>query len=265
MHTISKLVIALTEPIGVIYVIVLLILLAAALRWWRAVRALGALLVVVMIVVGLTPAPEWALRSLEDRIPAEPVPWDKLSGVVVLGGAVRSGELGAERGTYILNDAAERLTTAVAIARRHPELPVVLSGHSGHVWHAGLSEGDVARLLFGDLGVAPERFLFEEMSRNTYENAVETRRLLVDVDGSWLLVTSAFHMPRSVAVFRAQGFDVIPYPVDFRAPNPATSWLPASIGERFAFAATASKEWLGLLAYRLFGRTDALLPAADPA
>jgi uncharacterized SAM-binding protein YcdF (DUF218 family) len=99
-------------------------------------------------------------------------------------------------------------------------------------------------------------------ARNTYENAVFSKKLAAPKPGErWLLVTSAFHMPRAIGLFRKVGFTVEPYPVDWRVGRPA---------DVFAFTQFATdgllrtdvgvREWLGLVAYRLAGRTDALFP-----
>ncbi len=261
MHALAKAVGILTDPQAV-----LLLLLAAAgiamllgADLWLRGFTLAAL--VFACTIGLTPLPEWALRNLEERVPPTPIDWNAVDGIVVLGGGTDDSSLAEERQTYLLSGAAERLTAAVGLSRRHPDVPIVISGFSHLVDHVGWSEGEITRRLLADLGVPAERFLFEERSRNTFENAVETHALTGDTGGRHVLVTSAFHMPRAVATFRAQGFDVLAYPVDYRAPDPRRSWWPFDIGARFAWAEVALKEWLGLIAYRALGRTDTLLPS----
>jgi uncharacterized SAM-binding protein YcdF (DUF218 family) len=78
----------------------------------------------------------------------------------------------------------------------------------------------------------------------------------------WLLLTSAFHMPRAVAVFRAVGFPVEPYPVDWRTTGPADLFRPyPSVSEGLRRTDVAVREWVGLLLYRLTGKTAELFPA----
>jgi len=78
----------------------------------------------------------------------------------------------------------------------------------------------------------------------------------------WLLVTSAFHMPRAIGCFRAVGFDVIPWPVDYRTSGPGDAWrLFPRASEGLRRVDLAAKEWAGLLAYYVTGRSTALLPA----
>lgn len=269
MHVLAKLVGFLIEPINAITVLVLAGLVLVALRLRRAaVAAFGAALA-LLLVPTLTPLPEWMLRTLEERFPPVPFEAADLAGVVVLGGATGDAELAAARDTYLLGEAAERLTAAAGLRRRHPELTIVVSGFSAAVRHRGLSEGEITRRLMTDLGFPPDAFVYEERSRTTFENARYTAEAFGG-DGPWLLVTSAFHMPRAVAVFRAQGVEVLPYPVDWRAPKVDATRLVRSGAERLGWARLAIKEWVGLAAYRFLGRTDTLFPvptggAADDA
>jgi uncharacterized SAM-binding protein YcdF (DUF218 family) len=102
-----------------------------------------------------------------------------------------------------------------------------------------------------DLGGDPGRLLIENESRNTSENAINAAAMIhPNPDQSWILITSARHMPRAVGCFRASGFKVIPYSVDFVSKNGA----PAT------YMNLATKEWLGLIAYRLAGKTDEFWP-----
>lgn len=261
MFAVAKIVRFLSEPLS----LVLTLLVFGSLFWllrlrWPTRLTLGCG-VALFLVIALTPVAEWGAWRLENRFPRTDVDLSSLDGAIVLGGATDSGVLAETRGTYVINDAAERLTTAVALRRRAPDLPIVISGFSGALRHEGLSEGEITRLLLADLGVPAEAFLFEEESRNTHENAVRTRALLGDIDGRWLLVTSATHMPRSVGVFRQAGYDVVPHTVDFRVTAPWLPWSTDIVPYRFALARLAAREYVGLVSYRLLGRTNALFPA----
>lgn len=262
MHLLAKLTIALIEPIAIMG---LLLGLGTLLLWWgrvRAARALLSLAFAFFVLVGLTPLPDVMMRSLEDRFPRPAVDLGEVAGAIVLGGGTGSARVAEERDTYLLSESAERLTAALGLRAQAPDLTIVFAGYHGTVHARGLSEGDITRRLILDLGLDPARFLFEERSRNTFENAALTYELVHPKDARpWLLVTSAFHMPRSVAVFRAVGFEVVPYPVDFRALPPAETWADPNITGRFEYFRVASRELIGLVAYRLLGRTDTLWPA----
>jgi len=98
---------------------------------------------------------------------------------------------------------------------------------------------------------------FEAKSRNTWENGLFTRDLVKPKPGeTWL------HMPRSVGIFRHLGFDVIPYPVAYRTFGDERDFLlPTSMIDKVIMLDYSVREWIGLLAYRLAGKTDTLFPA----
>ena len=102
----------------------------------------------------------------------------------------------------------------------------------------------------------------ERNSRNTHEHAAAMAKMLPDKKGQWALITSAFHMPRSLGCFKREGINVIPYPVDYKTkPDNAlslTSFLP-TLGNIGSFN-VAFHEWTGLIAYRLAGYTDSVFP-----
>jgi len=243
--------------------LLLLLLLAGLFRLVQSRRRRGHVLATVaallLLTVAVLPVGQWAVAPLEARFPVPAVP-ARVDGIVVLGGAVQLA-ISRAHGEIALDDAAERITASVALARRHPEAKVLLSGGDASVLpRPGEHEAAETRRLFIDLGIDPDRLLVEDRSRNTFENAELSRALAQPKPGeTWLLVTTAAHMPRAVGCFRRVGWDVLPYPVDFRteeSPRPEFS-LSGHLG----LLDFAAKEWLGLLAYRLLGRTDALFPA----
>ena len=255
----SKLLWAITAPDALL----LLLLLAGLFRLARSRRQRGfpltMLAALLLLTVAVLPVGQWAVAPLSDRFPIPVVP-AHLDGIIVLGGAVEPA-LSRAHGQIAFNDAAERITVALALARRHPEAKLLVSGGDASVLpRAGGDEAGLMRALFVELGVAPERLLVEDRSRNTFENAVLSRALAQPKpDEVWLLVTSAWHMPRAVGCFRHVGWEVLPYPVDFRTetvPRPGFA-----LAGHFGLLDQAVKEWLGLLAYRLLGRIDTLFPA----
>ena len=179
---------------------------------WRL--AIGSL--VLLAVIGLSPVGNALIVPLEQRFP----PWDHgrgaPHGIVVLGGAL-SPDVSHARNTVALNEAAERLTVVAELARRYPDARIIFSGGSGAVIFDERPEAEFALRLLESLGVAPGRVVAEDKSRNTVENARFSRELAQPKPGErWLLVTSAYHMPRAVGIFRKAGFPVEAYPVDWR-------------------------------------------------
>lgn len=240
----------------------LLAVLGALLLWrgrrfgrWPALLGLGW-----FVAVFALPVAALLTLPLEERFP-RPAPPAQVTGIIVLGGAVEQ-QLTEAHGIPALNGAAERMTEAVALARRHPEARLVFTGGSSAVIAGGPSEADTARILFADLGLPPERLTFESESRNTWENATLTHRLVQPKPGeTWLLVTSASHMPRAMGCFRAAGWSVTPWPVNYTTGRDPALWWNWPFPTRLNQAEWALREWVGLVAYRLMGRTDALFPA----
>jgi uncharacterized SAM-binding protein YcdF (DUF218 family) len=232
-------------------------LLIAHRRWgrWPLLLGLGW-----FVAVLLTPVAAWVSLPLEDRFPRAPAP-ARVDGVIILGGAVEQ-LLTESRGIPSLNGAAERMTEAVALSRRFPQARILFTGGSGNPLPGQLSEADVARQLFASLGLEGERVLFEAQSRNTWENATMTRAMIPPRPGErWLLVTSASHMPRSMGCFRQAGWDVTAWPVNYSTLRGGAGWFDPPWSFRLGQAEWAIREYVGLIAYRLLGRTNALFPA----
>jgi len=224
--------------------------------------AVGSLL--FLAAFGFTPLGNVLMLSLEDRFPQ----WDGArggpDGVVVLGGAI-SPFVSAKRGVVALNESAERMTAVVALARRYPAARIVFSGGDPGLIVADGVEADFAIQLFEDLGLTRERITLERNSRNTVENANFTRDLVAPKPGErWLLVTSAYHMPRAIGVFRRAGFAVEPYPVDWRTAGGMDAMRPfAQFGGGISRTDMAMREWIGLMVYWLTGKTSELFPGPD--
>lgn len=243
----------------------LLILLLAGLILsprWRHGRALALASAIALALIVFSPVSALLIRPLENRFPEKSKIMPPPRGIIVLGGAVDEG-LTRARDQVALNEAAERMTEGVALARFYPQALLVFSGGSSALIDDTAREADVARRLWRELGVTENRMLFEDRSRNTYENAAFTKKLIDPKKGErWLLVTSAFHMPRAMGIFRALGMEVEAFPVDYRTFGDARDFLPPGDGARAILNfETAAREWTGLLAYRLTGKTGALFPA----
>lgn len=241
----------------------LLALVGLALMWRgrRAGRWLLLLGLGFFVLMLATPIAPLVVMPLEDRFARPTAMPAHVDGIIVLGGAVDQNITEA-RGIPSLNGAAERMTELVALARRYPDARLVFTGGQGSLVHGSLTEADVARALWTALGVDPARVVYEDQARNTFENAVLTKALVQPRPGeTWLLVTSASHMPRSVGVFRRAGWNVVPWPVNYRTGHGFAALYDAPFVERIGQFEVGLREWIGLAAYRLMGRTDALFPA----
>jgi uncharacterized SAM-binding protein YcdF (DUF218 family) len=250
------------EPVSLAIIVGVLGILLGFTRFARAGRALMAGAIIALAAGLLTPLGALLLWPLEERFPRPPADIPAPVGIIVLGGALDAEKSDARGQVYFSPDAA-RMMAGIELAQRYPSARLVFTGGSGGLLGEEPPEAIGARKLWLSLGVPEERMTFENKSRNTWENALFTRDLVKPNPGeTWLLVTSAWHMPRSVGVFRRLGFDVIPYPVSYRTFGDARDLLPSSsMIDRVYMLDHSVREWVGLLAYRLAGKTDALFPA----
>jgi uncharacterized SAM-binding protein YcdF (DUF218 family) len=224
---------------------------------------LGGLGCALLIVIGLGPIGDWAIMPLEERFPTYVEGAGRVDGIVVLGGAVYT-DVSAARDQLSTGQAGERLLALADLARRYPSARLVYSGGSGNLLVPDARvEAELVAAAAETLGIASGRVMVEGTSRDTWENAVNTRALVTPAPGErWLLVTSAWHMPRAIGCFRQVGFPVTAYPVDFRTRGPADLLrLHGTLVGGFEQFELAIKEWVGLVAYRLSGRIDAMLPS----
>ncbi len=252
-------------PSNVLIGLVLIGALLICTRFARAGRRLVFMSVAAIVICGALPAGTLLILPLEDRFP----PWDAThgapDGIIMLGGGL-DPDVSSARGQPALGDAAERITVIPDLARRYPQARIVLSGGNASVLGSNLSEARFTVPLLESLGVSPERVLVEDRSRNTAENAEFSKAVAKPKPGErWLLVTSAFHMPRAIGCFRKAGFPVEAYPVDWhtRGRGDLVSGIN-NIGGGLYSTDFATHEWVGLVAYWLTGRTSALFPGPEP-
>ncbi len=242
----------------------ILFVAAVALMWtpWRRTgRRVLTVLAAVAVILAVLPIGAWMINPLENRFPQIREIPASVVGVITLGGAVNQF-MTVARDQTALSSGVERLTKFVAIARRRPGLRLVYTGGSGSLSRQDLKETLVARRFFSEIGLDPALVVYEDQSRNTHENAVMTHALIrPKPDDTWVLITSAMHMPRSVGVFRKAGWTVLPYPVDYHTDGTGEFRYFSGFGAGLGGLSTAIKEWLGLFAYYALGRTDSLFPA----
>lgn len=242
---------------------------AGAVLWLLKWRRAGARLMMVgtalLLLFGFSPLGHILLLSLSERFP----PWHfdgrDPDGIIVLGGGIKS-EVSAARDSIEMGAAGDRILAMLQLARRFPKARIVFSGGSPKLIETPVPEAPIAGRLLQQFDLDNGRVVLDPDSRTTAENA-EFVRKLVDPKSArhWLLVTSAFHMPRSIGTFRAAGFDVEAYPVDWRT----RGWVDAvnpfdKLSAGLSQSDLAVKEWVGLLGYWLSGRSNALFPAPRP-
>lgn len=261
----SKIVWFFLQPLN-LSIFLLLAGLVAGRCGWRRLRGIGAgLAFVILALSAWTSFGAILLNPLEDRFQRPAPPPQNVAGIVVLGGGLE-GAVNLARGGYELNSGGDRFVETAILARRYPEAKVVVSGGVGSLILEGEGDAVSAPRLLTALGVAPERLILEDKSRNTYENALFTKALVTPKPGeTWLLVTSAFHMPRAKALFDKVGFAIVPWPADYRTSGrEGVSFFADNTADALANTTTAMREWIGLVTYWLTGRIDSPFPSPAP-
>lgn len=222
-------------------------LVLSLLLWWRSRHRAAALWLVLAALgwtalVGWLPLPEALLRGLESRHPAP--------------AAVAAGQLQAYTGVVVLGGSQERLSASVALMRQHPPLRLLFTGGDGKWWASGPTEADQAEAFFKRMGVSAGRLAYERASRTTNENAVLGAAVPgIDITQPWLLLTSARHMPRAMAIFQAAGWRVAPCPVDYRGVEHA-SWVDYSLARGAMRWELVLHEAMGLAAFTAVGMVN---------
>jgi len=259
---ISKLVWLLVQPSMLLIVLLIGGVLLLATRWQRAARWALAGAAVIVVAGGILPLSTWLMLPLEERFPRADLSGPPIDGIIILGGA-EEARVGNVRNVHALNMAAERVTEGVALARRFPQARVIYTGGSTNVVLGPSIGADAAGKVMHDLGLDSQRLTLEREARNTLENARYTKSLASPKPGErWLLVTSAWHMPRSIGLFRKAGFAVEAWPVDYRTVGPEDAYVPFfSPSEGLRRLDMAVREWVGLAVNWVTGKSAQLLPA----
>jgi uncharacterized SAM-binding protein YcdF (DUF218 family) len=258
--TLSKTLVFLTAPSNLL---ITLAIAGTVLLFTRFVR-LGRCLLVVgilgIVIFGLSPLGKMLLSVLENRFPAWSATNGAPTGFIILGGSIDPGT-SAAHSEVALTDSAERLAVVPDLARRYPGSRIIFTGGNGSLF-GGASEAEYAAKLLERFGVAPGRVEIEDQSRNTLENAQFSKVIAAPKPGDrWVLVTSAYHMPRAMAAFRSANFEVEAFPVDWQLTDRGEFlWPMRSFVSGLAFTDWAAREFIGLAVYRLTGNSRELFP-----
>jgi uncharacterized SAM-binding protein YcdF (DUF218 family) len=229
-------------------------------RWRRLGRTVVTLGALMLFAVATLPLARWIAAPLEHRYaPFDPASFASVDGIIVLGaGAAVTSKLTA---LPVVEASGERLLKLMELGERYPRAVLVFTGGGTPRPNDARTEAEIARDDLAALHFDVSRLVLEDQSLNTYENAVFTKRLVKPQPGeTWLLITSGIHMPRSIGAFEGEGWDVIPVPVEYLYPRGAEFELTFDPVRRFIALSRIVHEWIGLVAYRVLGRSKDLFP-----
>ena len=255
------------EPLNWVIVFVVLSLLFLGLRKPHLCKRFLLLALADLLLLGWLPSSEVFLRALENAAPKanlSQVSKDGVSGIIILGGAIEGGEIAMDRGEISIYSSAERVTKAFELIRQYPELPFIFSGFSGRLSPQGMSEADAFKQLIAEQGLSSQNAHYENQSRNTYENILYMKPMILELERSevsgpdaspkpWLLITSVSHMYRSLKIFQKQGIHVIPVPVDYQTAH-QLRWSRFDLEDGTQNWNRLMHEVVGLLAYWITGK-----------
>ena len=256
----SKLVWPLVQPDALLlYVLFAILILLLRGRHKTATRLL-AITGVLLLLIATLPIGEWMLYKLESRFEPNPQLPRQIDGIIVLGGTI-DALASVEWEQIELSSSVDRLVTFAELSRRFPQAQLVMSGGSGDILSPDYREADIAARFFTTIGLDTDRVLLERESRNTWENVVFSQLQAQPApDENWIVVTSAFHMPRTAGIFCKRQWQIIPWPVDHYTSAGRLKRLRFSLMNNLLVLRDATHEWAGLLAYRLAGKSSALFP-----
>lgn len=200
------------------------------------------------LLFAIIPIGLWTFENLENRFPKMTSIPPTAKGMILLGGSFDQMTTIA-RGETAYNLAAGNFIRFIEIAKENPHLQLVYTGNA--------FETETAKKEFKALGIGPSTVQFAEKAKDTKENAMRTKELLnPSPQDQWILVASAYHIPRAIGLFRKAGFNVIPYPVDYHTPGKYEMWFFMGLKLNLDAWQVSSREWLGMLINYLMGRSD---------
>jgi len=264
MFALSKIFWIVINPVNIFVFFLLLGTFLLFTRYQRSGRRMLAGTVSVFVVLGFVPLGFWLTANLEDRFPVNPPIPEDIAGIVTLGGTINQ-YITVARGQPALTQGGERLTEFVHLARRFPNARLVFTGGSSALIDTTVKEADAARVFFDQMGLADREIIYENRARNTYENALFAKELVGDDARArrWVLITSAAHMPRSMGSFKQAGWNIMAYPVDYVTDGRGGFELQFRPIRGLASLNTSMREWIGLIVYRILGRTPVIVPSPE--
>jgi uncharacterized SAM-binding protein YcdF (DUF218 family) len=240
------------NPLYILFIIIIIqLFIIFFIESKKLVIFFSKLFLILFLFFGYIPLSNFLLSKIEDYIQPSKYPIQQLTGVVVLGGSFETGLESKERNQVFLNSSAERLTKTLEIYKKNPRILILFSGFSNEFKHQGWSESDMAKKFFIDQGVRIDNLIFENQSRNTFENIKYSKDIINNYKGTWGLITSANHMPRSFFTFKKQGLILEPISVDYKTGINRMFWINFDISSGLINWNIIFHELIGIAYYKV--------------
>lgn len=256
----SKIIWLFISPDSLLFILILITLFFLLIKKYQTATKLLTVVSIMLVLIAFLPIGKWMLYPLETRFQTNPTLPEKIDGIIVLSGA-EAAKLSSVWNQIELGGAVERSLYFLSLAKQYPKAKLIFIGGSGSISQQNFKEADVAKKLYKQQGFDTNRIVFERKSRNTFESAINGTKLIKPMENEkWVLITTAWHMPRSVSVFCKAGWPVIPFPVDHRVDKDNIFTIGFNFLGNLGTLKTAIKEWIGLFAYYVTGKTTSIYP-----
>ena len=258
----SKIVGFLINVYNLVFICILIFFLfnKSKFKFFRVVaRSAGIITILIILVGGFSAVPNYLIWKLENTIKSQTIKHP--DGIILLGGSFSGSQRAYKENQVGLNGRAERVVEALRLLNKHPNSELLFVSDASVLTSAGISEADQAMEFFTTFKINPNRLIIKTISNNTYQESVAIAKHLKVNEGNWIIVTSAAHMPRTVALMQSRDIGrakIYPYLTDF------TGNLP-NFNLKFSFSNIGTlnnlvHEVLGLIAYRVTGRSSYIWP-----
>ena len=252
----SKILWLLINPFNILIFLFLIIILFFYLKKNKFAYFLFIIFLAYLISFGILPTGKLLLHSLEKNYHTNFLFPEKVDGILILSGSTNPF-LTNQFNQISLNGSAERLTESIKLIKKYSNAKIIFSGGSGSIKYPELKHAKVANDFFIQMGLSTNNIIFEDRSRNTHENIIFSRKIVnPKINEKWIIVTSAFHMNRSIFIGEKNNWKFIPYAVDFKTMKKFRFVPNLYLLSNINSFQQGSHEWLGLISYYLMNRTD---------
>ena len=251
----SKILWLILNPFNIFIFITLLSIFLYFIKLKRLSLIIFLINFVFITLISFLPIGSYLIYTIEKEYHSNINPPEKVDGILILGGATIP-QLYNEYNQISLNGSSERLVESVFIIKKFDKAKVIFSGGSGLVNRPDLDHAKVAKSFYKKIGIETNQIIFEDKSRNTYENIIYSKKIAnPKINENWLLITSASHMKRALLIADKNNWKLIPYAVDFKNIKNFKLIPNLELLKNLNSFQQASHEWLGLISYYLMGRT----------
>lgn len=252
----SKILWEIFNPLNTIVILFIFSFVSSIINLNLISKFLKILGLLFFIIFGILPTGSYLNYILEKDFFYNNELSSDIKGMVILSGATNP-YLTKEHQKVSLGGSVERLTESIQIIKNNPSIKIIFSGGPAYINHPNLNDSDSAKIFFSQMGVDISKIIFEDNSRNTYENILFSKEIAKPkIDEKWIVITSASHMRRTINVSNKLNWKLIPYPTDFNVGKKFKFNISYNFLQNFNHSNKAVHEWVGLVYYYLLGKTN---------